>query len=203
MVELKRFENADNKMVCVFLRKGIDSWYPVPYIVWEKTQRLKPRQDMTLAQVQAITRQLNWVASPIYPNGGPWLTMERALLPAVQRMIGKSNYHARKGITSDLNGVYWIEVLSRRADGNLLFRNLNAIGKHSVAPFESIIEPGLVFPLVRVRDAKPFYTEDSHIYVIVPHDGWSEYLETLMLHAYRHALHYFRMNNPQLDPRSS
>ncbi len=203
MVELKPFENADNKTAALFLRKGIATSYPVPYIVWEKTQRLKPRQDMTLAQVQAITRQLNWVASPIYPNGGPWLTMERALLPAVQRMIGKSNYHARKGITSDLNGVYWIEVLSRRADGNLLFRNLNAIGKHSVAPFESIIEPGLVFPLVRGRDAKPFYTEDSHIYVIVPQDGMRGYLETQMRHAYRNALDYFRRYKPQLETRSS
>src|SRR5258708_20025200 len=102
-----------------------------------------PRHDRILAQVKAITRQLNWVASPIYPNGGPWLTMERALLPAVQRMIGKSNYHARKGITSDLNGVYWIEVLSRRADGNLLFLNLNAIAKPNIPPFEHLINPVL------------------------------------------------------------
>lgn len=203
MVELKPFENADNKTAALFLRKGIATSYPIPYIVWEKTQRLKPRQDMTLAQVQAITRQLNWVASPIYPNGGPWLTMEPALLPAVQRMIGKSNYYARKGITSDLNGVYWIEVLSRRSDDNFHFRNLHAVGRHNVDPFEGIIEPGLVFPLVRGRDAQPFYTEDSNTYVIVPQDGMRGYLETTMRLAYRHALDYFRRYKPQLVARSS
>ncbi len=203
MVELKPFENVANKTAALFLRKGRATSYPVPYIVWEKTQRVKPRQDMTLAQVQTITRQLHWVASPIYPNGGPWLTMEPALLPAVQRLIGQSHFYARKGITSDLNGVYWIEVLSRRADGNFHFRNLHSIGKYSVAPYEGIIESDLVFPLVRGRDAKPFYVEDSQIYVIVPQDGMRGYPETEMRLTYRKALDYFREYKTQLAARSS
>ncbi len=206
MVELKPFENADNKTAALFLRKGFATMYPVPYIVWEKTQRLKPRQDMTLAQVQAITRQLNWAASPIYPNGGPWLTMEPALLPTVQRlkrMIGTANFYARKGVTTDLNGVYWIEILSRRADGSFHFRNLNAIGKHVVSPKEGIIESGLVFPLVRGRDTQPFYAEDSRIYIIVPQDGMRGYLETKMRLSYRNALDYFRSYKSQLEVRSS
>lgn len=203
MVELKPFDNADNKTAALFLRKGIPTSYPVPYIVWEKTQKVKPRQDMTLAQVQAITRQLQQVASPIYPKGGPWLTTEPDMLPTVQRMIGQSRFYARKGITSDLNGVYWIEILSRRPDGYFHFRNLHAIGKHDVTHYEGIIESELVFPLVRGRDARPFYMEDSHVYVIIPQDGMRGYPETKMRLTYRKTLDYFRLYKTQLEARSS
>lgn len=203
MVELKPFENVANKTAALFLRKGIATSYPVPYIVWEKIQKMKPRQEMALPEVQALTRQLNWAAAPIYPNGGPWLTMEPALLPTVQRMIGQSRYTARKGITSDLNGFFWIEIVSQRADGNLHFRNLHTIGKHTIASYEGIIEPGIVFPLVRGRDARPFYIVDTQLYVIVPQNGMRGYSEATMRQSYRKALDYFRAYKSQLENRSS
>jgi hypothetical protein len=203
MVQLKPFDNVDNKTGALFLRKGIATSYPIPYIIWEKSKNNLLRQDMTLTQVNAITRQLNWVASPIYANGGPWLTTSPELLSTVQRMIGKSSFDARKGVTTDLNGVYWIEILSRRADGYLHFRNLHSVGKHSVAPFEGIIEADAVFPLVRGRDAKPFYVEDTTVYIIVPQRGMRGYTETTLRSTYRKTLDYFRQYKNQLVARAS
>lgn len=201
--ELKPFDNVANKTAALFLRKGAVTFYPIPYFIWEKSQKMPLRQDMTLAQVQAITRQVSWSATPIYPNGGPWLTMESQLLPTAQRMIGKSHFHAHKGITSDLNGVYWIHVLEKRPDSSLHFRNLYTVGKHVVAPFEGLIEAGVVFPLARGLDAKPFFVEASSTYVIVPQNGMRGYPEVHMRQTYRKALDYFRLYKQQLEARSS
>jgi SAM-dependent methyltransferase len=203
MSELKPFGNVANKTSALFLRKGAVTSYPIPYFIWEKSQKTPLRQDMTLAQVQAITQQVSWSATPIYPNGGPWLTMESQLLPTAQRMIGKSGFQAHKGITSDLNGVYWIHVLEKRADDSLRFRNLHAVGKHAVAPFEGLIEAGVVFPLARGLDAKPFFVEASSTYVIVPQNSMRGYPEVHMRQTYRKALDYFRLYKQQLEARSS
>ena len=203
MVALKPFENVANKTAALFLRKGKATVYPVPYVVWEKRRGARLRQDSTLEQVEELVQQHRWAAAPIYADGGPWLTAEPALLPTIQRMIGRSHFAAHKGITSDLNGLYWIEVLKRRADGLLHFRNLHAIGKHEVAAFEGVIEPDIVFPLARGRDARPFYIEDSHTYVIVPQNGMRGYAETTMRQRYRQALDYFRQYKAQLETRSS
>ena len=203
MVEIKPFENVANKTAALFLRKGEATVYPVSYIAWEKIHKVRLRQDSTLSEVYAITRQKKWVASPVYPNGGPWLTVEVELLPAVQRMIGTSDFYARKGITSDLNGVYWIELLAQRGESLFHFRNLHTIGKHSVLPFEGLIERGIVFPLIRGRDTRPFYAEASHIYVIVPQDGMRGFPEAYMRLTYRNALDYFRRYKTQLEARAS
>ena len=203
MVELKPFENVENKTAAVFLRKGAITIYPVPYTVWQKTKKSGLRQELTLAQVKERTWQVEKVASPLYPGGGPWLTVDAALLPIVQHMMGSSKFAARKGITSDLNGVYWIEVITPRGEKLLHFRNLSAIGKHSVEPFEGMIERDIVFPLVRGRDTRPFYAQQSNLYVIVPQNGMRGYPEAEMRLRYRNALDYFRRYKTQLAARSS
>ncbi|HSH80016.1 MAG TPA: N-6 DNA methylase [Herpetosiphonaceae bacterium] len=116
LVEIKPFENAANRTAALILRKGAETSYPVPYVKWEKTRQIGIREHMTLERVLENTRRHDWRASPIYADGGPWLTTEAALLPAVRRMIGTSQFRARKGLTSDLNGVYWIEITGRLSD---------------------------------------------------------------------------------------
>ena len=203
MVEIRPFENINNRTAALFLVKGQPTDYPVPYIKWEKTQRDPLREDMTLDEVRNITRRLQLIASPIYDNGGPWLTVEPNLLPVVRRMIGESGYRARKGFTSDLNGVYWIEILGSRGDGLLHFRNRPDTSRHVIQPYEGLIESGVVFPMVRGRDAQPFYVEDNDYYVVVPQDGMRGYPEEEMVANYRNALDYLRRYRDRLIARSS
>src|SRR5690554_3279703 len=158
---------------------------------------------MTLDEVRNITRRLQLIASPIYDNGGPWLTVEPNLLPVVRRMIGESGYRARKGFTSDLNGVYWIEILGSRGDGLLHFRNRPDTSRHVIQPYEGLIESGVVFPMVRGRDAQPFYVEDNDYYVVVPQDDMRGYPEEEMVANYRNALDYLRRYRDRLIARSS
>lgn len=203
MVDVRPFGSVNNRTAALFLIKGQATSYPVPYIKWEKVRREPLREDMTLDELETITRRIRLAASPIFDDGGPWLTVEQDLLPIIRRMIGESEYRARKGFTSDLNGVYWIEILGSRSNGLLHFRNRPEAGKHAVQLYEGLIERDIVFPMVRGRDAQAFYVNDSDYYVIVPQDGMRGYSEDQMVAHYRNALDYFRRYRDRLVARAS
>ena len=63
-----------------------------------------------------------------------------------------ADYVAHLGANSGgANGVYWVEVLGQ-SDGGVLIRNLAARGKHPVETVEHVIEPDLLYPLLRWGD---------------------------------------------------
>jgi len=63
-----------------------------------------------------------------------------------------ADYVAHLGANSGgANGVYWIEVLGE-SDGGVLIRNLAARGKHDIDTVEHVIEPDLLYPLLRWGD---------------------------------------------------
>jgi hypothetical protein len=53
-----------------------------------------------------------------------------------------------------MNGVYWVQVLRKLPNGNLLVQNLNDVGKIKVESVQTEIEPDLVYPLLRGRDVR-------------------------------------------------
>jgi len=68
-------------------------------------------------------------------------------------------YTAHLGANSGgANGVYWLEVLDRSDDG-VLVRNLAAKGKHRIETVEAVIEPDLLYPLLRWGDVARYRTE--------------------------------------------
>jgi len=69
---------------------------------------------------------------------------------------GRSDYTAHLGANSGgANGVYWLEVLGQ-AEGGVLVRNLVGKAKHAVKTVEQVIEPDLLYPLVRWLDVKRY-----------------------------------------------
>ncbi len=71
-------------------------------------------------------------------------TTSQAVLPA--------DYVAHLGANSGgANGVYWVEVLEESGSG-VLIRNLAARGKHPIEIVEHVIEPDLLYPLLRWGD---------------------------------------------------
>ena len=63
-----------------------------------------------------------------------------------------ADYVAHLGANSGgANGVYWLEVLGE-SDGGVLIRNMAARGKHRLDTVEHVIEPDLLYPLLRWGD---------------------------------------------------
>ena len=82
MVQLKPFEGAQNRTSLIVIRKGEETKYPLPYVIWKKKKRTSIKQESQLEYVIKNTTRLELVASPITnKNNSPWVT---AILDAIE-----------------------------------------------------------------------------------------------------------------------
>jgi hypothetical protein len=154
MVALRPFADAATRTGVILLRKGEPTRYPVPYTVW------KPG---------GLTEEC--LAEPIDPArpGSPWFVRPPGLTTPIERLFGPSDYVARLGANSGgANGLYWLEVLRSTPEG-LRVRNLAGEGKRNVEPVECVVEPELIYPLLRWGDVGR-YRATPGAHVLLPQD---------------------------------
>jgi hypothetical protein len=108
-------------------------------------------------------------------DGGPWLRGKKTDHKFWKKLFGGGlkHYKARKGITTDLNGVYFVEVLQSAKGNKLKIRNNPAAGrKPGIQQITTIIESKHVFPLLRGRGVKAFSAQaDDKLHVVLPQRG--------------------------------
>ena len=148
------FEGATNRTAIFVCEKTTRPFkYPVKYTTWAGPSRVA--QDESLASVRTATIQHKIGAIPVVASkdSSPWLTAPTQALPGIRKVIGASkNYRAYAGCCTWLNGVYWINILDVLPSGELLIENLYDVGKIPVKHVQAVIEPDLVYPLLRGRD---------------------------------------------------
>ncbi len=163
MSALQVFEGATNRTAVFVCQKTKRPFkYPVKYATWSGPSRIA--QDESLASVLGATRRRKMGAVPVAVDkeSSPWLTAPTKALSAIQKVIGQSDYKAYEGVnTGGLNGCYWIRVLENLPNGELLIENLHDVGKIKVPHVETVIEPDLVYPLLRGRDVQRWHAEPS------------------------------------------
>jgi len=169
--ELQPFEGANNRTSVVVIQKGQTTRYPVSYTYWRKAVRGKGIDyDSTLDEAFSLIRRMELSAKPVSDADptSPWLTARPRALRAIQKVLGKSDYEAHAGVYSGgANGVYWLEILTKRPDGLLVVRNITEGAKREVEPVTMEIEPDLLFPLLRGRDVHRWQAQPSgHILMV-------------------------------------
>ncbi len=88
---------------------------------------------------------------------------------AKPRAAPPADYVAHLGANSGgANGVYWVEILGS-ADGGVLVRNLAGRGKHRIETVEKVIEPDLLYPLLRWGDVAR-YSATPAAYLLLSQD---------------------------------
>jgi SAM-dependent methyltransferase len=144
-VAMRPFGDAANWTSTIVLEKGARTQYPVPYVKW------------SAATAGASPAQAPYWARPIEQDrpSSPWLvSLDRAAQPAGR--IGPSDYTAHLGANSGgANSVYWLEILGK-AEGGVQVRNLARCGKRDTEAVSTVIEPDLLYPLVRWGDVRPW-----------------------------------------------
>jgi SAM-dependent methyltransferase len=169
LVSLKPFEGASNWTGLVVLKKGQDTTYPVEYVKWNRNKKAKLAPEMTLEDALSTYTRTKYIAKPISSGDptSPWQVLsEKSTGPSV-KITGKSDYKAKAGITTWLDGVFWLDVLEKRPDGLILVKNKPEMGKSNIGPaFTTSIEPDLLYPFVRWEDIHRYSWHAAHCILV-------------------------------------
>jgi len=152
MTAINPFQDAASRTSTIVLEKGEPTQYPVPYIQWLKHGR-----------------QCRCDAEPIQPDraGSPWFLRPEGLTVPIGELIGPSDYTAHLGANSGgANGVYWVQVLGQ-VDGGVLVQNLADTNRHGVEVLKQVVEPDLLYPLLRWGDVARYRAVPSAAILLV------------------------------------
>lgn len=169
MADLKPFEGASNWTGAIVLQKGATTSYPVPYVRWIREHKGVLPLDATLESALTLCGRTQLLAKPVSDTDptSPWQTYSGTSGQALQKLSGKAGYSAKAGITTWLDGVFWIRVVEKRPDGLLLVENMPEKGKKDLgSPMRASIEPDLVYPFVRWQDIRPFSARSAHCILV-------------------------------------
>lgn len=180
---LKPFDDASNHtVVAVFDKTSAPGAYPVPYRVWGNapgtTKAIPVGLDLSSvkARITVATRE----AAPVDGAGSPWAVLSVGRYADLRALSGTCDWVAgRKGITTDLNGVYFVPVVNT-SNGVVQVRSRPEAGKKALGPAKSAwVEPDLLYPLIKgAGDFEACYLRlgaptllDERLYTFVPNTG--------------------------------
>jgi hypothetical protein len=174
---LAPFEGVTNHPSLLLVEQGRRTEYPVSYRVWTPGPGVVAGQQFKNAEeFRRLCQYTDSLARPVPgTDSGPWLKgteEQQAVWDTLFDASLESHYRARKGITTDLNGTYFVRA--RREGGGLVhIQNDPEIGRNREIPqIDRVIEDTHVFPLMRGRGLSPFVANvDPEFKVIVPQRG--------------------------------
>lgn len=224
--ELKPFPDAANKTAVVMFTKKAktEASYPLDYKVWlgkpkgadAQGRRIKSidpslnRLDV-LNQVEILPMEANPVSMTM--EGAPWAVMKPGHFAACKVLFGPSTWvNGRKGITTDLNGVYFVDVIDSNSDeGTVKIRTRPHEGKTDLGkPREFWVEAASLYPLAKgAGDLHACYFKpESVLYAFVPNAGidkasLEEAAASFTTQTNPKTLKYFKAFKDRLEVRST
>jgi len=164
MSRLQPFEGATNRTAVVIIQRGSQSHYPVAYTLWSKgSGNARVGIDKPLEDVLAETKRADLWAQPVDTKSptSPWMNARKPALKALQKVVAPSYYQAYSGACTWFNAIYWIEILDRLPSEKMFIQNLPEIGKAKSKQVQKAIEPDIVYPLLRGRDVRKWFSSPS------------------------------------------
>lgn len=151
---LKPFEGVSNQPTLLVIRRnGQPTQYPVRY-------RTYVRDRSTVAADKLVAcRAL--LAMPVPgTDAGPWLVGSEAdltLWPKLFQSSETSYWRARKGVTTDANGIYFVTAVETGDPRLVTIANDPGNGRNQAIPaYSETVESDDIFPLLRGRDVQRF-----------------------------------------------
>ncbi len=146
----------------------------VKHIIWVNLLKKPISTDMPLEEVLKSTKRYEIIMTPIMPKdpSSPWMQVTQYVVEAIRKLVtGVQYYEAHEGVNVALNQVYYVKVLEKLPNGNLKITNPPESGqKKEVKKIEAVVEPDLVYPLIRGKDIKRWEAGYVDRYIIVPND---------------------------------
>lgn len=165
---VRPFEGVTNVPTLLLLTRGRSTVYPVPYWVWEPPSQSSPAGQMLKHPPTKL------LAAPVPgTDSGPWLRGTEPQHEAWSKVFGNAlpYYKARKGVTTDLNGAFFVRVLKVEGARAEVVNDPD-MGRKALPKVKAWVESEHVFPLVRGRGVEAYQcTADPEFCVLLPQRG--------------------------------
>lgn len=183
---LKPFEDASNHtVVSVFQKTKVPAKYPIPYTIWNAKAGHKKAisPTVTLNDVTNFIEPEPKEAFPVSEDGSPWAILNKGRFATIKYLSSECDWtQGRKGITADLNGVYFIPIL--QDNGKLVqIRSRPEAGRKNIGAItKQWVEPDLLYPLIKgasdfeacyLKITDPKYNKER-LYTFLPNNGISK-----------------------------
>lgn len=176
---LKPFPDAANKTAIGVFSKGPGKpVYPVDYWVWSARPGFTRSIPLTTSKADALARveRTKLEAHPVMETGSPWAVLAPGRFPLLKKLTaGIGVIQGRKGITTDLNGVFFVPVLAENAKSKMVqIQTRPDAGDTDIGPQQTMwIEPDLLYPLIKgASDFSACYVQPREkLFTLVPNRG--------------------------------
>jgi hypothetical protein len=179
---LKPFSDAANHTaIAVFDKSNKSGTYPIPYRLWDRIKGVTKNIPGSLALDEVLSRVeiVEYEAAPVGELGSPWAVLRKGRYQFLQFLSGTCKWVVgRKGITTDLNGVYFVPVV--QDNGQLVqIQSRPEAGKKDIGAAKTAwVEPNILYPLINgASDFEACYLKLSlqakkdRLYVLLPNQG--------------------------------
>ncbi|MDD1505874.1 N-6 DNA methylase [Lysinibacillus sp. CNPSo 3705] len=177
---LKPFADATNKTAVVVFEKSKSKLlnYPVDYNVWT-AKRGYSRTIPFNSSLKDINNQLEMMkmeANPVTHRKSPWAILPPGRFNLINSITGQSDWvNGRKGITADLNGIYFVKIIDKNIDSGLVqIETRPEAGKKDIGSKKRYwVEQDFLYPLIKgAGDFKKYkFNPKEELYVFVPNKG--------------------------------
>ncbi|BEM74897.1 SAM-dependent methyltransferase [Serratia marcescens] len=221
MKGLKPFEDANNHTtIAVFKKSENVPEYPVPYRVWcpRVGHKRAIKASQTLEAVMDTIQYDENEAFPVNETGSPWAILAPDRFKAINYLSRKCSWtKGRKGITTDLNGVFFVPILNVN-ETYVQIRSRPEAGKKDIGSVKKAwVEPEDLYPLIKgasdfeecyLKISAPGVNNEERLYTFVPNTGISnaDYIESaerMNRHELKKTAAWFDSFNPVLQERST
>ncbi len=180
MKEIKPFPDAANKTAIVLFRKEKNTKpkYPIQYNVWTtisgQSRNVPP--NLSLPATLNRLKRVEMEANPVNGGRSPWAILPIGRFSILKQIAGESKWvKGRKGVTTDLNGVYFVKAVDANASTGLVqIETRPGAGKKNIGPKQRYwIEPDLLYPLLKGASdfSECFVSPKDELFIIVPNNG--------------------------------
>ena len=169
---VKPFPRLANKPAVFTWTPGHETAYPVPYTRWARKARAALDEHAALEEVLPLLAADELVATPIPPDQR-WSILPAQHVDLVLKLQGgSSHWRGRKGITVDLNGVFFVELLGLGAQaGHVRIRTTPYSGRKPIPLIDRDVEAELIYPLLKSgKQIRPFSYTPFELVALVPNN---------------------------------
>ncbi len=178
--DIRPFDGVSNHPTFLILQRDATTAFPIPYRSWTTGENdiVNQRTFVSADQFRRTAKLIDGIAVPVPGGDGtrPWLigtAQDQAVFSKVFAAGAKPEYKARKGITTDRNGIFWVHAPSAAGPKLVTVRNAADIGRtRGIPQITATVESEHLFPLLRGRGVTPFNAvPEADLRILVPQRG--------------------------------